>query len=102
MSVKKQYFKTKPYCKVTFHLDKTTAPSAREAYIAADFNSWRPERTPMKALKNGSFTVSLNLDKGHEYQYRFVVDGNTWLTDDAADATVHCNYANCRNSVVVV
>lgn len=102
MSVKKQYFKTKPYCKVTFRLDKTNAGRAKKAGLAADFNDWRPEKTPMKALKNGDFTVSVDLKKGREYQYRYVVDGGIWITDDAADKYVHCGFADCQNAVVAV
>ena len=102
MSVKKKYFRTKPYCKVTFRLDKSIVGSARNAGLAADFNEWRAEKTPMKALKNGDFTVTVDLEKGHEYQYRFVVDGGIWITDDAAEKYTHCGYADCQNAVVVV
>lgn len=102
MSVKKQYFKTKPYCRVTFRLGKSMVGSARRAGLAADFNGWQPEKTPMKALKSGDFTVSVDLDKGHEYQFRYVVDEGIWITDDAAEKYTHCGYADCQNAVVVV
>lgn len=102
MSVKKQYFKTKPYCRVTFRLEKSVGGRARQAGLAADFNDWRPEKTPMKALKSGDFTVSVDLEKGHEYQYRYVVDGGIWITDDAAEKYIPSGYADCQNAVVVV
>jgi 1,4-alpha-glucan branching enzyme len=102
MTVKKQYFKTKAYCKVTFHLSKKSAGNARKVAIAGDFNEWHSDQTPMKALKNGDFTATLQLPKGHEYQYRYVLDDQTWLTDECADKQVYCNYANAHNSVVVV
>lgn len=56
----------------------------------------------MKALKNGDFTVTVTLDKGREYQYRYVVDGNNWITDSAADKYVHSGVDTAQNSVVVV
>lgn len=102
MSIKKKYFKTKPYCKVTFRLDKSQVGGARQAGLAADFNDWHPEKTPMKALKSGDFTVTVDLEKGREYQYRYVVDGGIWITDEAADKYMHCNYAGGPNAVVVV
>ena len=102
MSIKKQYLKSKPYCKVTFRLDKKSAGKAKSAGIAAEFNDWRAEKTPMKALKSGDFTVTVNLSTGREYQYRYVVDGTNWITDEKADKFVHAGIANAQNGVVVV
>ena len=102
MSVKKQYFKNKDYCKVTFRLEKEMAADVTTAAVAGDFNEWRAERTPMKALKNGDFTASVQLDQGREYQYRFVLNGKKWARDETAEKQVHCSYANGENSVVSV
>jgi 1,4-alpha-glucan branching enzyme len=102
MAVKKQYYKTKPYCKVTFRLSKKIAGNAQKVAIAGDFNDWKSERTPMKALKNGDFTIALQLDKGREYQYRFVLDDQQWLTDESADKKVYCDFASAHNAVIVV
>jgi 1,4-alpha-glucan branching enzyme len=102
MAVKKQYFKTKSYCKVTFRLEKKKAGGAHRVALAGDFNSWQAGRTPMKSLKSGDFTASINLPKGREYQYRFVIDGDRWVTDDAADKHIYCNFAQAPNAVVVV
>lgn len=102
MAVKKQYYKTKPYCKVTFRLSKKKAGNAHKVAIAGDFNDWKSERTPMKALKSGDFTASLQLIKGREYQYRFVLDDQEWVTDESADKQVYCEFANAHNAVVVV
>jgi 1,4-alpha-glucan branching enzyme len=102
MAVKKQYYKTRAYCKVTFRLSKKMARNAHKVAIAGDFNEWQSERTPMKALKNGDFTASLQLTKGREYQYRFVLDDREWITDESADKLVFCEFANAQNAVVVV
>ena len=101
MSIKKQYLKDKPICKVTFRLDKKSVGKARKAGIAAEFNDWKADKTPMKLLKSGDFTVTVNLDKGREYQYRYVVDGQ-WITDEAADKLVQTGVDNAQNSVVIV
>lgn len=102
MSIKKQYLKDKPVCKVTFRLDKKMIAGAKKASLAAEFNEWKAEKTPMKALKSGDFTVTVTLDKGREYQYRYLVDGRHWITDDGADKYVHTGVDNDRNAVVVV
>ncbi len=102
MTVTKQYYKTKSYCKVTFRLSKKMAGNARKVAIAGDFNDWKSELTPMKALKNGDFTASLQLAKGREYQYRYVLDDLKWITDDSADSQVYCDFACAHNAVVVV
>lgn len=100
MSIKKQYLKDK--CKVTFKLDKRIVGQATKASIAAEFNEWKIDKTPMKPLKNGDFSVTVTLAKGREYQYRYVVDGQHWITDDAADKYVQSGVANDQNAVVVV
>jgi 1,4-alpha-glucan branching enzyme len=102
MTVKKRYFRTKPYCKVTFRLEKKRAGGAHNVALAGDFNAWKATQTPMKSLKSGDFTASLNLPKGREYQYRFVIDGDQWVTDEAADKHIYCEFANAQNAVVVV
>jgi hypothetical protein len=102
MAVKKQYFKTKPYCRVTFRLEKKKASGAHNVALAGDFNAWQAGRTPMKSLKSGDFTASLNLPKGREYQYRFVIDGDRWVTDEMADKHIYCDFAQAQNAVVVV
>ena len=102
MSIKKQYLKSKPVCKVTFRLPRQRAAGARKAALAGEFNDWKVDRTPMKALKNGDFTVTLNLKTGQEYQYRYIVDNQGWITDDGADKYVHSGFADCQNSVVVI
>ena len=102
MSIKKQYLKSKPYCKVTFRLDKKIAGRAKQAGLAAEFNNWQAEKTPMRALKSGDFTVTVNLSTGKEYQFRYVIDGVNWITDEKADKYVHAGIANTENGVVIV
>jgi 1,4-alpha-glucan branching enzyme len=102
MIAKKQYLKTRPVCKVTFKLKKNQACGAQKVNIAGDFNQWKGSRTPMRALKSGDFTATVVLPKDREYQYRYVLDDHRWMTDEAADKQVFCDFANDRNAVVVV
>jgi 1,4-alpha-glucan branching enzyme len=102
MITRKQYLKTKSLCKVTFRLPKSAANGARHVAIAGEFNGWKTDQTPMKKLKNGDFTATVELNPGREYQYRYLLDNRSWLTDNDADKLVHCGFARCDNSVVVV
>lgn len=67
---RKQYLKSRPVCRVTFRLPKKAAPDAKGVTIVGDFNNWDKALTPMKRLKNGDFTVTLELEKGREYRFR--------------------------------
>ncbi len=71
--------------KVTFVL----APQANadHVHVAGDFNDWQAG-TPMKRQKDGSWRATVELDPGREYQFRYLVDGNVWVNDEAADAYV--------------
>jgi 1,4-alpha-glucan branching enzyme len=102
MSIKKQYLKNKPICKITFRLRKEAAAGGKKAAVAGDFNSWRTDETLMKPLKNGDFTVTVELPVKNEYQFRYVVDDRFWVTDDAADKYIDSGFSDCRNAVVIV
>jgi 1,4-alpha-glucan branching enzyme len=101
MSIKKQYLKTKPVCKVTFVLSKGMAKSAGKVSLVGEFNGWDAKAHPMKLQKDGSFNVTLNLEKDREYQFRYLLDGTMWENDDCADRYVRTPYGD-DNSVVVV
>jgi 1,4-alpha-glucan branching enzyme len=100
--MKKQYLKTKPVCKVTFRLQKEVAQAAKTVNIVGDFNNWDIYATPMKKLKNGVFTATLDLGVDTEYQFRYLIDETKWENDGHADKYVPTPYGNAENSVVVV
>ncbi len=67
-----------------------------------EFNDWDANSHPMKLHKDGSFNLTINLEKGREYQFRYLIDGSTWENDDSADRYVRTPYGDSENSVVVV
>lgn len=102
MSLKKQFLKSKPVCKVTFRLPAEAAETAETVVLVGDFNEWNPENGyEMKQLKNGSFKTTINLETGKEYQFRYLIDNNTWENDWEADKYVANEYGE-DNSVVVL
>lgn len=102
MSLRKQYYKDKPLCRVTFNLPKEAAYSAVHAHLVGDFNNWNIYATPMKKLEDGSFTVNVDLLCGREYQFRYLINESTWENDWKADKYVPSPLGACDNSVVVV
>ncbi|AWL12232.1 hypothetical protein HMF8227_01759 [Saliniradius amylolyticus] len=102
MSVKKQYLKTKPVCKVTFRLKKDEAGQARQVRLLGDFNQWDYQSSPMKRLKSGDFTTTLELPKDKEYQFRYLLDDSQWENDWHADAYRPSPVSYDDNSVIRV
>jgi len=99
--IKKVYLKSKDVCKVTFRLPKIAAPGAKKACIVGDFNNWNIYATPMKKLKSGDFTITLELEPGEEYQFRYLIDDDRWENDWNADKYVKSPFGS-ENSVVYV
>jgi len=56
----------------------------------------------MKCLKDGSFTVTINLEQGREYQFRYLIDEMNWENDWDADKYLPSHFGNCENSVVAI
>ncbi|GAB2705632.1 isoamylase early set domain-containing protein [Aliiglaciecola sp. 3_MG-2023] len=102
MSFKKQYLKSKPVCKVTFKLSKEEAKNAETVRLVGDFNDWDIETSPMKKLKNGSFSSTINLPADAEYQFRYLLNDEEWENDWNADAYVTSPISFDENSVVSV
>jgi 1,4-alpha-glucan branching enzyme len=94
--LKKQFLKAKSVCKVTFYLPQQI--SGESAFLVGDFNGWDESATAMERLKDGRFKVTLDLEKGMEYQFRYWVDGE-WHNDWDADSYV-ANPFSGDNSVV--
>lgn len=101
MSLRKQFYEKKLVCKVTFKLSKEIASYAKQVNLVGDFNNWDQDNLPMKKLKSGEFSLSVDLEKGREYQFRYLIDGGSWLNETEADKLV-LNEFQSDNSVVIV
>lgn len=102
MSLKKQFSKTKPVCKVTFCLSKSAVSSAKSVHLFGDFNNWDSGGIPLKKTKDDEFSTSMELSTGKEYQFRYLLDGNHWENDWEADKYVPSIFSGAENSVVVL
>ncbi|MBM6550988.1 isoamylase early set domain-containing protein [Marinomonas ostreistagni] len=100
--IEKTYLKTKPQCKVKFALPAEQLEGAKKVYLVGDFNGWDETATPMRKQKTGVFASTLNLDKDQHYQFRYLVDGQTWLNDEAADGYQQSPISPDHNCVVMI
>ncbi len=78
------------------------ANQAKSAIIVGEFNGWSFTANPMKRLKNGAFTATVNLEKGRAYQFRYLLDDNQWANEAEADKFVSSPYGDSENSVIIV
>jgi len=99
--LKKEYLKNKPTCKVTFTLPAEAINGVSEVQVLGDFNNWNHEQgVKMKSVKAG-FETTLELAAGRYYEFRYLLDGNVWANDPAAD-DYHATPYGVYNSVVKI
>jgi len=100
MSIKKQYLKSKPVCKVTSKVEGEQAGGVTKMSVVGDFNQWNENTHELKALKDGSFTITVDLETGREYQFRYLADGQKWLNESEADAFIPSGFGDAQNAVI--
>jgi 1,4-alpha-glucan branching enzyme len=98
MSIKKQFIKSKPVCKVTFSI---LAKEASSVSVVGDFNHWNQNEGEMVKLKNGTFKGVFELPKDAAYEFKYVVDGN-FVNEPEADSQVWNEFAGSENSVLAL
>lgn len=98
MAIKKQYLKSKPVCKVTFSVP---AEEAKSVAVVGNFNEWNTKKaTKLKKLKNGTFKGTVDLATENSYEFRYLVDGKTYLNDEQADSYAWNEFAAADNGVI--
>jgi 1,4-alpha-glucan branching enzyme len=84
--------------RVTFELPSSMW--AERVTLVGDFNNWDTTRDEMQQSRhNGNWRISLDLPKGREYQFRYLVNGQDWQNDWHADKYAR-NKFGTDNSVV--
>jgi 1,4-alpha-glucan branching enzyme len=84
--IKKSYSKTGRSCRVTFDLPPEV--DAQTACVCGEFNDWDENSHPMKRRRDGSFRLTISLKPGRQYRFRYLLDGERWESDEAADGYV--------------
>ncbi len=73
---------------------------ADEIYLVGDFNDWNRISHPFQRDHKGHWMVTIDLELGRAYQFRYLRDGWDWMNDGQADCYVHNHYGT-DNSVIV-
>jgi len=81
---------------VTFELPDMIG--GQQVHLVGDFNAWNQNNMPMHRNGNG-WRLTLPLQPGRDFQFRYLVDGQRWYNDWEADSYVPNPYGG-RNSVV--
>jgi 1,4-alpha-glucan branching enzyme len=102
MALYKAYPKKGSTCKVTFELPAEATTGVKKVAIVGDFNDWKTTANILSRNKEGLFSITVVLEQGHEYQFRYLMDDTRWENDWAADKYLPSTFANCDNSVVIV
>jgi len=102
MSVTKQYLKKKGTCKATFTLKSGAVEQASSVHLVGEMNDWDITATPMKKGRDGAFKVTVELEPGREYQYRYLIDQIVWENDWEADRYVPSPFTGSENSVAII
>jgi len=84
--------------KVTFVLPKEAVENAEIVAVLGDFNNWQ-DGIVLSKQKDGSFQTAVELEKGRTYEYRFLINGEKWENDWAAEAYAPTPFGT-YNSVV--
>jgi len=93
----KKPVKGSEYTSVTF---RCPAPAkAKSVRVLGEFNEWSEERHSMKRRKDGNWSLTVRLPKDRQFQFRYLVDGTEWITDEQADDLATNEYGG-SNGVV--
>ena len=71
---------------VTFTVDPGVG--AQTAAVCGDWNDWSADADVMRRGAAGGFSLTVDLDAGRTYRFRYLLDGQRWDNDWAADAYV--------------
>ena len=77
---------TKGKARVTFTVDPQVG--AQAAAVCGEWNEWSADADVMQRDAEGGFSATVDLDAGRAYRFRYLLDGQRWDNDWAADAYV--------------
>jgi 1,4-alpha-glucan branching enzyme len=82
-------------------LDAEEAGSAKQVFLVGSFNDWNETSHPMKRdNKSGNFSLEVELPRGVEISFRYLLDDGRWINEKAASEFRYCNFAGADNSIL--
>jgi len=75
------------------------APKAEKVMLVGDFNDWSNKATPMNDEEGkGIWRLTVPLEPG-TYRYKFLVDGERWVNDPAADGKINDGFGGFNSLI---
>jgi len=76
------------------------APTARSVSVVGDWNAWEPDAQRLvDSDGDGKWEITIQVERGGEYRYQFIVDGEDWISDPAAPLQIQDGFGG-TNSVL--
>ena len=98
--IRKQRSPNKGKVVVTFEIPGTLW--AERINLVGSFNDWDPHVHLLQQTHlDADWHITLELEMGHSYHFRYLVDGEHWMDDDQADGYM-LNAFGGVDSVVIV
>ena len=82
----KSYDATTGRYRVEFSLPPEAA--VQQAWLAGEFNDWSTTVCPLARNGDGGLAVTIQLEPGRSYRFRYFLGNGEWENDWAADAYV--------------
>lgn len=83
---------------VTFELPSSIW--AEKVHLVGDFNAWSQTSHRMRQERDGAWRITLELDTGKEFRFRYLIDGSDWQNDSSADKHTRNPYGGVDSIVV--
>jgi 1,4-alpha-glucan branching enzyme len=92
----KRRFDASGKVKVTFALPDSGEPVS----VVGDFNGWDPSVSPMRRRSNGTRSVTVVLDPGKPYSFRYLAAGGRFFDESEADDWPPNGYGDTHSVIV--
>ncbi|VAX24212.1 hypothetical protein MNBD_IGNAVI01-2612 [hydrothermal vent metagenome] len=103
MSMRKKYLKNQNECTITFTIPKSIGDKYKKISVVGEFNDWDQNAHQFKKTNSkGTYSVSVRVPVGGEYQFRYVADGIHWFNEEKADKQIAVPFGDSENSVVKI
>lgn len=101
MAITKKTKTTGKKVAVTFKIDGNQNPSEADVFLLGDFNNWQMADPDFQMeKKRGTYTKTVDLEMGKQYEFRYLNRDFIWFNDEAADAYVPSPFFGIDNCVV--
>jgi 1,4-alpha-glucan branching enzyme len=102
--LKKKAVKSRQVVKVTFDLPRSELPDEIDVdsvHLVGEFNEWDETAVPLKYNKKAkAYRATVELEPDQTYQFRYLINGEHWCNDWAADEYIPNEFGE-DNCVVI-